>query len=461
MKIVVLNGSPKGNASVTMQYVAFIQKKFPEHELKIINIAQEIKKIENSARTFEDVVDDIKTSACVLWAFPLYVMLVHGNYKRIIELIHERGAQGVFRDKYAAALSTSIKFYDHTAHNYIHAICDDLEMRYVDFYSAEMRDMLKERERQRLALFAAHLFETVEKALPTFRQYAPACWEAPLHQFAAGNHALDQGGKKIVIVTDELNPQANLGRMIGRFQSAFRQPVEVVDIGRLDIKGGCLGCLQCGYDYACVYKDKDAFMAMFNAKLKTADVLLFAGTIRDRYLASRWKTFFGRSFFNTHTPSLVDKQWGWLISGPLRQNEFLREILQAWAEIQQSNLVGIITDEERDSARLDAQIQQLAENSLRDAMRAYVRPATFLRVGGMKIFRDEIWGHLRTVFQADHRYYKANGIYNFPQKKLKVRLLNAFVALLFTIPAIRRRFYTREIKPGMIRNLQRVVARAS
>jgi len=39
MKITVLNGSPKGNLSVTMQYVSFIQKKFPHHELKILNIA--------------------------------------------------------------------------------------------------------------------------------------------------------------------------------------------------------------------------------------------------------------------------------------------------------------------------------------------------------------------------------------------------------------------------------------
>jgi len=42
MKIIVLNGSPKGDVSVTMQYVAYIQKRFPRHELKIINISQRI-----------------------------------------------------------------------------------------------------------------------------------------------------------------------------------------------------------------------------------------------------------------------------------------------------------------------------------------------------------------------------------------------------------------------------------
>ena len=39
MKIVVLNGSPKGNNSVTMQYVEYLRRKFPQHEWVQFNIA--------------------------------------------------------------------------------------------------------------------------------------------------------------------------------------------------------------------------------------------------------------------------------------------------------------------------------------------------------------------------------------------------------------------------------------
>ena len=46
MKIIVLNGSPKGNLSVTLQYVHYIQKQFPQTELKIHNISERIKAIE-------------------------------------------------------------------------------------------------------------------------------------------------------------------------------------------------------------------------------------------------------------------------------------------------------------------------------------------------------------------------------------------------------------------------------
>ena len=44
------------------------------------------------------------------------------------------------------------------------------------------------------------------------------------------------------------------------------------------------------------------YIEFYNAKVRQADILVFAGAIRDRYLSSTWKTFFDRSFFNTHTP---------------------------------------------------------------------------------------------------------------------------------------------------------------
>ena len=154
MKITVLNGSPKGQTSVTMQYVHYIQKVFPQHELEIIHIAQRIKKIERDEQVFQEIIDQVRDSDGVLWAFPLYVLLVHAHYKRFIELIWERGVQDAFADKYTATLSTSIHFYDHTAHNYMHAICDDLNMKYTGAFSADMQDLLEEGGPEKLTLFA-------------------------------------------------------------------------------------------------------------------------------------------------------------------------------------------------------------------------------------------------------------------------------------------------------------------
>ncbi|MCP4724135.1 MAG: NAD(P)H-dependent oxidoreductase, partial [bacterium] len=162
MEIIVLNGSPKGKVSVTMQYIRYLQWKFPQHEIKIINIAQKLRKIEKDENYFQEIIDDIRRSDGIIWAFPVYIYLVPSNYKRFIELIWERQVEDAFKDKHTIVLSTSKHFYDHTAHNYIHAICDDLNMRYVDFYSADMYDLNEEDKRKNFIFLTEFFFEAIE-----------------------------------------------------------------------------------------------------------------------------------------------------------------------------------------------------------------------------------------------------------------------------------------------------------
>jgi multimeric flavodoxin WrbA len=459
MKIVVLNGSPKGDLSITLQYVLLIRKKFPEHQFKVFNIAQEIRKLEKDESAFKEVIDEIRSSDGVLWSFPLYFLLVHSHYKRFIELVFERGAGDAFRKKYAASLSTSIHFFDHTAHNYINAICDDLDMRYVGAFSPHYHDMVKEKERERLLLFARHFLQAMETGAPTQKTFAPLLRNGFEYRPGLAPVPVHVGDKKVVILTDCEKGQVNLERMVERVRQSFVGQAEVVNLHDVDIKGGCLGCLQCGYDGRCAYGSKDGYMEFFNAKVRTADVLVMAGAIRDRYLSSRWKMFFDRSFFNTHMPVMMGKQVGFVISGPLRQIPNLREILEAWAEGQQADSVGFVTDECEDSVELDALLQQLAEQLVQFATEGYKKPVTYLSVGGRKIFRDEIWGDLRFVFQADHRFYSGHGVYDFPQKRYKMRAVVAAMMLLTKIPGFRKEF-RRRMKTEMVKPYQKVVERA-
>ncbi|MEG2117545.1 MAG: hypothetical protein RRZ69_07695, partial [Clostridia bacterium] len=46
MKILVINGSPKGNYSVTLQTVLYLQKKFANDDFEFLNVGQQIKKYE-------------------------------------------------------------------------------------------------------------------------------------------------------------------------------------------------------------------------------------------------------------------------------------------------------------------------------------------------------------------------------------------------------------------------------
>ena len=456
MKIVVLNGSPKGDISVTMQYVHFIGRNFPEHELKIVNISSRIKAIEKDDNTFREIIDEIGSADGVLWAFPLYYLLVPSQYKRFIELISEKNAADAFKDKYTASLSTSIHFFDHTAHNYINAICDDLDMKYLGSFSAEMYDLLQERERTKLDLFAKSFFRAIQNNIPTPKNFQPVVHGDFDYLPGTAEEKVETRGKKVLILTDTGDSRANLGRMIERFSRAFSGAVEVINLNDLDIKGGCLGCCQCGYDNRCVYEGNDGYIDFYNKKVKTADILVMAGTIKDRYLSSIWKRYFDRSFFTGHAPSLIGTQIGFIISGPLRQISNLRQILEAEVQLQHANCVGFVTDEYGDSEAIDGLLQNLAERLVQAADNGYRSPPTFLGVGGAKIFRDAIWGRLRFPFRADYRAYKKLGVFDFPRKDYKSRIRNATMLLLSKIPVFRREVNKR-MKQEMIKPLQEVV----
>ena len=101
----------------------------------------------------------------------------------------------------------------------------------------------------------------------------------------------------------------------------------------------------------CAYTGKDGYIEFYKSTVMTADVLIYAGRMVDRYLSSRWKMFFDRIFFNTHTPVLTGKQVAFVISGPFSQVPNLMEIFGGFFGFQGANIVGVVSDESGTSAR--------------------------------------------------------------------------------------------------------------
>ena len=440
MKIIVLNGSPKGEDSITLQYVAYIRKHFPQHDFRIIHVSQRVKKIERDLEAFQEIIDEVRSADGVLWSFGLWVLCVPAQYMRFIELISERGVEDAFENKYAAVMTTSIHFYDHTAHNYMRAVCEDLCMKYVDAISLDIIDMMEEKRRREMIVFAEGFFKAIQEQAATSKLFKPLTFSHFAYQPAKPETRTDAKGKKVLVLTDAYDNNTNLGKMIARFKQSFADEIDVINLNDVDIRGACLGCMRCGYDYTCTYKD--GFADFYNQRVRTADIIVFAGTVKGRYLSSTWKTFYDRAYFWNHTPSLAGKQLGYIIAGPLRQIPNLIQILEASSTARQySNHVDIITDEGENSAELDALLQGFAQRLVSFAEREYIRPQNFLGVGGHKVFRDNIWGRLRPLWQADYRYFKKHRLYDFPQKDYKIRVLTPILMLLTRMPGVRKKYY--------------------
>jgi len=457
MKIAVLNGSPKGQVSVTLQYVSFLQRKFPEIEFQIFDVALKIKKLEEDDKFFKETIGQIAAADAVLWAFPLYFFLVSSQYKRFIELIFERNSTSAFQGKPVAVLTTSIKFFDHTAHNYLRDICGDLEMKFFGSYSAEMYDLFKSKERRRLAIFGQMFIQAIKDGSGAIAG-AKRLTNSTIAYEPALLRQIDTDGKKVLIVVDDFSNNPNLRKMVENFQKAFSPVAAILQLKNVDIKGGCLGCMKCGIDNSCFYEGKDGFIDFFNKQIKTADILFFAGAIHDRFLSSRWKCFFDRSFFNGHIPALEDKQIGFIVAGSFNQLYNLREILEAYADMQHANLVGFVSDDMGGSPEINHALQGMAASAVIYSKKGYLQPQKFYGVAGTKLFRDAIFGKLRIVFQADHKYYEKNRFYDFPNKNYKWRMINSTILLLTKIPFIRREFVKR-MKVEMIKPFGGVLAK--
>jgi multimeric flavodoxin WrbA len=441
MKIIVLNGSPKGEDSITLQYVGYIRKHFPQHDFRIIHVSQQIRKIERDLEAFQEIIDEVRSADGVLWSFGLWVLCVPAQYMRFIELIFERRAEDAFRNKYAAVITTSIHFYDHTAHNYMRAVCEDLGMKYADAISLDIIDMMKAEKRRDITIFAEMFFNTIHEKAATSRLFKSLTFSDFTYQPNQPETRIGAKGKKVLVLTDAYDSNTNLGKMINRFEQSFADRIDVIDLNDVDIRGACLGCMRCGYDYTCVYQD--GFANFYNQRVRTADIIVFAGSVKGRYLSSTWKTFYDRAYFWNHTPSLAGKQLGYIISGPLRQNPNLIQMLEASSIARQhANHVDIITDEGGNSVEIDDLLQSFAQCLVSFAEKGYIRPQNFLGVGGHKVFRDDIWGRLRPLWQADYRYFKKHGLFDFPQKDYRIRVLTPILMLLTKIPVVRKKYYT-------------------
>ena len=74
MNIVVINGSPKGNNSVTLQTVLYLEKRFTSSKFTILNVGQKIKSFE---KDMNKAIDEISKADLILFSYPVYTFIYY------------------------------------------------------------------------------------------------------------------------------------------------------------------------------------------------------------------------------------------------------------------------------------------------------------------------------------------------------------------------------------------------
>jgi len=435
MKIAVINGSPKGEYSITLQTVLYLQQQYPQHAFQVLNAGQKIKSLEKDFAPAKALLQD---ADCLLFSYPVYTFLAPSQLHRFIELLKASGMD--LTGKYATQLTTSKHFYDITAHRYVKENALDLGLRYIRGLSADMEDLLTEKGQREAKQFFERLLWQMEAGV-----WEQAAQTQPTHRPVAATEAAaaeKRTGKDILILTDETDEKSNLSAMISRFRAVLPYETRVVNISEYPFKGGCLGCFRCAVSEKCVYTD--GFDTFLRENIQKADAIVYAFTVRDHSMGARFKLYDDRNFCNGHRTVTVGMPVGYLISGPYSREENLRNVLEARSETGGNYLCGTATDEQN----TDGQVESLAKMLTFALKTKHTAPQNFWGVGGMKIFRDLIY-QMRGMMRADHKFYKKQGIYDFPQKKKLTSLKMYLVGMLLANPKVLSKMGSK-INEGMI-----------
>ena len=418
MEILIINASPKGKYSITLQTCRYLEKRFADHTFRYLNAGQTIKSLE---KDFTPALTAMETADVVLFSYPVYTFIAPSQLHRFFELM--KASKVDFYGKFATQLTTSKHFYDVTAHRYVQDNCQDLGMKFVRGLSADMDDLLKEKGQQEAEDFFRYLCWCVEQD-----SYEPLPQPLPAPQHKPVSLAEETAGEKpgdVVIVTDCREEDTQLAAMIARFRAVLPYKTRVFNLWEYPFKGGCLGCFGCASTGKCVYKD--GFDDYLRGEIQTAQSIVYAFTIKDHSMGARFKMYDDRQFCNGHRTVTIGMPVGYLVSGDYSREFNLQMIIEGRAEVGHNFLAGVATDEVDPDGAIDRMAQTLSyalENR-------YVPPQNFYGIGGMKIFRDLIW-LMQGMMKADHKFFKSHGQYDFPQKqrgtKLKMHLVGALMS---------------------------------
>ena len=421
MQILVLNGSPKGRYSVTLQTVLYLQALYPEHAFDVLNVGATIKSLEKDFAPAREALD---RAELILFSYPVYTFIAPYQVHRFLELVKQH--QVDLKGRYVSQITTSKHFYDMTAHRFIQDNCGDLGMKYIRGLSADMDDLLTEKGQKEAKEFFEYLLWSVRQDL-----YEPIPQPVPEREARMATVPEAAGEKQgdVVIITDCREDPA-LEAMIGRFRAVVSRSTRVVNLWEFPFKGGCLGCFNCAVSGKCIYKD--GFDEYLRREIQTAQAIIYAFRVKDHSMGARFKLYDDRQFCNGHRTVTMGMPVGYLVCGNLSGEGNLQTIMEARAQVGSNFLAGIATDEGDPNAAVDALTQKL-EYALEHH---YVPPQNFYGVGGMKVFRDLIW-LMQGMMRADHKFYKAHGQYDFPQKKWGTMVKMYLVGALISNPKVK------------------------
>ena len=351
MNILVLNGSPKGQYSITLQTIHYLEILNPQHTFDILHVGARIKGLE---KNFTPALEAIQKADLLLFSYPVYTFIAPSQLHRFFELLKAQNLD--LSQKYASKISTSKHFYDMTAHRYVQDNCQDLGLKFIRGLSADMDDLATDQGQKEAEDFFARVCWSIRENI--FEPF-PKPLSAPRHmpvEVPAAPQAYKPG--EVVIVTDCEKDNTQLANMIARFQAVLPLRTRVVNLREYPFKGGCLGCFNCAVDGTCIYTD--GFDQFLRTNIQGGQSIVYAFSIKDHSMGALFKLYDDRQFCNGHRTVTMGMPMGYLVSGNYSEEFNLQMIIEGRAEVGGNFLAGVATDEQDPNTAIDSMAATLA-----------------------------------------------------------------------------------------------------
>ncbi len=446
MNILIINGSPKGHNSVTLQSMLYLEKLSGEHTFSYLHVGPKLKSLEKDFSTAREA---IEKADFLIFSYPVYTFLTPYQLFRFVELLKESDIDAA--GKWATQFSTSKHFYDTTAHRFLKENLLDLGFKVLPGLSADMEDLLKKEGQKQLIdwlkmselRIRQNAFEGGKKRAENTerRKYTPSL--LPLEKTLDG---------RISIVTNAESDDTALLSMIEDFRSSLEIESKVFNMADYSFSGGCLGCFGCAKSGKCVHKD--GFDDYLRNEIQNSKAIVYAWRVKNHYTDSVMKCYDDRQFCNGHRTVTEGTPTAYLVAGDLSKEPNLQDLIEARASVGGNYLAAVITDE----GDISKDIKDGAERLSAALKENISEPQNFFGVGGSKIFRDLIY-EMRGLMKADHKYYKSHGHYKDLPGKHKGRIvMMELVGLLMALPGSSKK--TSMMTQGMLAPYRKIIEKA-
>ncbi len=446
MRVIVISGSPKGNESLSLNFVKYLEKLNKDIIFEILEIGKYSKVLEKNKDFFISYINAIDRSDLIIWCTPVHTLTVSHSIISFIELINKNKKKINFKNKYATSILTSINFFDTTAEDYLRLISESLSMKYIKGYfinsSEKLTQELKDGFQQ---YFKNTVYKVKNKYNCEKRFHLHPSKKYPYNPTPYLEQREIELELNAIIITDH-KEDSNIEKMIFNFQRYANFNTKIINLNKIDKSinhsfkfDSILKSISGNYEYS------SSDINFFENEYTKADLVVWAIDIKNHLFSENWKIFIDKCFYYDYKNLKKNQNFGIFISGEYSNEPVLYKFLNQYISITKKNCMTIITDSDKSNREITKSIKDFTELIENKDFINLKPQKDFYSISSKKILGDFIFNN-RHIFDEDNKLAKDLGLYHNSNNSIFFKIKVIIFKILYTNKKLKKSILEKNIE---------------